>query len=85
MKRILYTEQEPNLLISHQEFFSNNKNYRIVLDLKNMIYNIFESTQDEPVIKGKAFNYNDLKKLAKKRLKNLGVEFATETRNRRNN
>lgn len=84
--RIRYTEKNPGVFISKQTFKSQTTGaeYKIHLDTNNMIYKIQNMRELRFVSIGgeNINNLNVLKRVAKRKLMDLGVNFNSEYRDR---
>jgi hypothetical protein len=79
--RIRYTKQADGKLLS-KEFFPTTKhnNVKVLLDPSKLSFEVVTLESNEVVASGSANDLAMLKKAAKESLKQLGIVFATESR-----
>lgn len=81
MTRIIYKKQN-NILTNKYPILCNNKFLNVEINLNTLVYHISELTEN--LISGQGKNSADVKKRVKQYLKDSGVVFKDEIRNKGN-
>lgn len=80
--RIRYSKFQEGWLISTTSFEANGKSVKASINSSSNKFRILNSTDHSVLEEGEGVNDHDLKKKVKAKLKDMGVEFAPERRDR---